>query len=528
MRLPPGVSSKDFSAAMQRFEKVVGKDWVFTSDDDVDLYRDPYTPAWHEEEEKIPSAAVAPASVEEVQAVVKIANQYKIPLWPVSTGKNLAYGGTSPALSGTAILDLKRMDRVLEINERNHYALVEPGVSYFDLYRYIQENKLKVWIDPPDPGWGGLVGNTLDRGGGRTPMHEHFAAQCGMEVVLANGDVMRTGMGALPNSKTWQQYKYGFGPYIDGIFSQSNFGVVTKMGVWLMPEPEAYLAGTVLVPKHDDLVPLVDIVARLKNLQILHSMIALGSPLLYYRASQGQSMLDVPGGPSIAEMDRLGAEKNLAYWSADLRFYGPAKVINAQWEYAKEKLSSIPGAKFRDDVSYTFPLTPEQQAKVTNLPEIGIPSLSVFGILRNASQGHIGFSPIIPMSGEAVFEMLKVFGQAYTELGVEPKDQVWAFPTSYFSRCFVLLFIFLLQKNVEQNRKSRQVYKRLLEVAGEHGWGEYRTHVAFMSDVMNVYSYNNHALLRFHETVKDAIDPNGILAPGKSGIWPKHLRKASA
>jgi (+)-pinoresinol hydroxylase len=235
MRLPPGVSSDDFSAAMQHFEKVVGKDWVFTSDDDVDLYRDTYTPAWHEEEEKIPSAAVAPANVEEVQAIVKIANQYKIPVWPVSTGKNLAYGGTSPALSGTAILDLKRMDRILEVNERNHYALVEPGVSYFDLYRYIQENKLKVWIDPPDPGWGGLVGNTLDRGGGRTPMHEHFAAQCGIEVVLANGEVMRTGMGALPNSKTRQQYKYGFGPYIDGIFSQSNFGVVTKMGVRRMP-----------------------------------------------------------------------------------------------------------------------------------------------------------------------------------------------------------------------------------------------------------------------------------------------------
>ena len=176
------------------------------------------------------------------------------------------------------------MDRILEVNERNHYALVEPGVSYFDLYRYIQEHKLKVWIDPPDPGWGGLVGNTLDRGGGRTPMHEHFAAQCGMEVVLANGEVMRTGMGALPNSTTWQQYKYGFGPYIDGIFSQSNFGVVTKMGVWLMPEPEAFLAGTVLVPKHDDLVPLVDTLAHLKNLQILQSMIALGSPLLFYRA----------------------------------------------------------------------------------------------------------------------------------------------------------------------------------------------------------------------------------------------------
>ena len=88
MRLPPGVSSKDFSAAIERFEAAIGKDWVFTSDADVALYRDPYSPFRGEEkEERVPSAAVAPSSVEEVQAVVRIANQYKIPLWPVSTGK---------------------------------------------------------------------------------------------------------------------------------------------------------------------------------------------------------------------------------------------------------------------------------------------------------------------------------------------------------------------------------------------------------------------------------------------------------
>ena len=50
----------------------------------------------------------------------------------------------------------------------------------------------------------------------------------------------------------------GFGPHVDGLFSQSNFGVVTKMGVWLMPEPEAYIEGQALVFKHDDIIPLVE------------------------------------------------------------------------------------------------------------------------------------------------------------------------------------------------------------------------------------------------------------------------------
>ena len=65
----------------------------------------------------------------------------------------------------------------------------------------------------------------------------------------------------------------------------------------------------------------------------------------------------------------------------------------------------------------------------------------------------------------------------------------------------------------------------MIQVSAENGWGEYRTHVAFMDDVADAYSYNEHVLRRFNETLKDAVDPNGILSPGKSGIWPKHLRK---
>ena len=75
MRLPPGVTARILPTRSSNFKTAVGKEWVFTSDEDVDLYRDSYSPFWHEDEEPIPSAAVAPDGVEQVQAIVKIANQ---------------------------------------------------------------------------------------------------------------------------------------------------------------------------------------------------------------------------------------------------------------------------------------------------------------------------------------------------------------------------------------------------------------------------------------------------------------------
>ncbi len=228
--LPPGVNRADFNKVLTAWRGTVGADWVFTSAEDVGLYRDAYSPYWDEPEEKVASAAVAPQTLEQVQAVVRVANQYKVPLYAISTGRNLAYGGSAPVYSGSVVLDLKRMNQVLEVNERNAYALVEPGVSYLDLYEHITKLGADVWIDPPDPGWGSVVGNALDGGGGWTasPFRDHFGAHCGMEVVLASGEVVRTGMGALPNSKSWQHNRWGYGPWVDGLFRQGNMGVVTR------------------------------------------------------------------------------------------------------------------------------------------------------------------------------------------------------------------------------------------------------------------------------------------------------------
>jgi (+)-pinoresinol hydroxylase len=548
MPAPPGVSPADFAAALGQFEQTLGKQWVFTSADDVDLYRDAFSPFLGEPEERVASAAVAPESVEQVQAIVRIANRYRIPIYPVSTGRNLGYGGSAPAYSGSVVVDLKRMNRVLEVDEDDAYALVEPGVSYFDLYRHIQERGLRVWIDVPDPGWGSPMGNALDRGGGytRPQFRNHFDAHCGMEVVLPNGELLRTGMGAMPGAGTWQQYKSGFGPWIDGLFSQSNFGIVTKMGFWLMPEPEAFLHGTVHLGKRDDLHQLVKILNFVENSGVTNGMPDMGSALLGIQSIEefARSMAD-EAAPAVdpellalrdqaeagnsGPLEAYGERKGLSYWSLRLKFYGPAKAIPLLWEYVKERFSVIAGAKFADGELLRLPLTAEQRGHV-HWPEFGIPTLNMFSIGArsrgnpNPTHGHMWFSPIIPRTAAAIFEANQVFAAAAREFNLPVLR--FSLPSCYWERAFIFIFGFPVTTDPATNRSNREAFYRLIEIAAQHGWGEYRTAPAFQDAVMNTYSFNNHALRRFHKTLKDAVDPNGILSAGRYGIWPKHLRKS--
>ena len=118
----------------------------------------------------------------------------------------LRYGGSAPVQDGNVILDLHRMDKILEINEEYGYAIVEPGVSFIQLYDEIQRRKLNLWLSVPAIGWGSVIGNTLERGIGYTPEAVHYKHQSGMEVVLPNGDLLRTGMGAMDGSKVWPLY----------------------------------------------------------------------------------------------------------------------------------------------------------------------------------------------------------------------------------------------------------------------------------------------------------------------------------
>ncbi|MBT6042230.1 MAG: FAD-binding oxidoreductase [Gammaproteobacteria bacterium] len=532
MRYPPGVSQSDFDRAVRQFESSIGAEWVFTDEADVDLYRDAYSPLWGEEEEKIPSIALAPQSAEEVQSLMAICNEFQIPVYPVSTGKNLGYGGSAPVLTGSVVLDLKRMNRIIEVNEENAFALVEPGVSYFDLYNYIQEKGLDLWIDCPDPGWGSLIGNSLDHGVGYTvnPYRDHFEAHCGMEVVLADGDIVRTGMGALPNAETWQQYRWGYGPWMDGLFAQSNFGVVTKMGFWLSPAPEAFCSGSVQVMRYNDVHELVRITAKMMYSGILNSNAGVQSPMQFAigQNPEMQERYERANEEDIRILDEFARSNNTPFWSSQFKFYGPREIVDSSWEYVKRQFADIDGVRYQDQESLNFPMSYEELMQTADENHLGVPSMSVFQLGNRSNfnpagtNGHLGFSPVVPMTGEAVLESNKVLVRVLREMGGNTVFNVP--PYSYHQRTFTILVGFTVTRDADTNRKTREIFRELVKVAAEHGWGEYRTHTAFMDDCAAAYSFNDNALLRLQQTLKDAIDPRGIISAGRYGIWPKHIR----
>jgi 4-cresol dehydrogenase (hydroxylating) flavoprotein subunit len=110
-------------------------------------------------------------------------------------------------VQGSVVLDLHLMNKIIEVNEQCAYAIVEPSVTFMDLYAYIQKQKLRLWVSAPALGWGSIIGNCLGRGFGYTSTGKHSQMQYGMGVVLPDSQLHRTGMGALSSDSTFALYK---------------------------------------------------------------------------------------------------------------------------------------------------------------------------------------------------------------------------------------------------------------------------------------------------------------------------------
>ncbi len=516
-RLPPGVTPEKFALAFEEFRAIVGAQWASSSQADRETYHDPFNAG--DPLEFVAGGFVAPQNVEEVQAVVRAAGKHGVPLWPVSTGKNLAYGGAAPLVPGTVVLDLKRMRRILEVDEDLAYAYVEPGVSFFDLYDYLRERDIKLWLSVPGPGWGSIVGNGLERGIGYGYFSDHFGTSAGLEVVLPNGELMRCGMGAMANNTSGPLLNYGYGPAVDAIFTQSNYGVVTKMSRFLIPEPETYLSCEANCFNDAGLEALVDGLRRFELDETIRNPVVVTNAALIASFVSVRSQWYEGDGPVPPEvLDQIQTQLGLGRWNASFALYGTEVTVNDAWSRIQRALGTIPGIEFKARRYHPGDVIehPRDQSQA------GVPNLTEFSLANwYGAGGHIDFSPVGPNTGEHARKMNTLVAKRMQEFGF---DHLAGFYCNTRVLRFINTVVFR-KTNPDDLKKVREMFGLLVTDLAEHGYGEYRTHLAYMDKVARTFDFNNHAMLRFQELLKDAIDPQGIIAPGKSGVWPRSYRE---
>ncbi len=495
--LPAGVSSTSFARALGELREVVGAAYVLADRDALAPYEKIMIPAAEDDYE--PSGAILPASVQHVQGVLAVCSKYKIPLWPISTGRNLGYGSAAPATRGQLILVLKRMDRILEVDPVLCTALIEPGVTYQQLQDHLKERNFALWLDFPGDGpLVGPVGNTLERGTGSTPYADHFAHTCGMEVVLADGRVLRTGMGSLPGSASWQVFQYGYGPYLDGLFTQSNFGIVTKLGLWLMPAPAAYR--TLLVRYWDDqgLAAAVETARPLRLSGTIPNPCRLSNATLMLTEVMRRAELFQGSGPVPNDAIFAAARQHgIAPWNLTFSLYGTLEQIGPSLDIVTRAFESSGGeivSDYHDGV----------QSNELNL--------SSFGLLNWVGGGGLAWlAPVSPARGGDAIRQRDI---ARTVLAMHGMDYLAA-PAVCGRDLHHLTALVFDHGDLQARQRAKDCLRDLAAAFADNGYGLHRAGIGLMDQVARSYGATRRDVNR---ALKRALDPNGILAPGKSGI----------
>ncbi|ALJ21375.1 FAD-binding oxidoreductase [Microbacterium sp. No. 7] len=519
---PPGVTQTQLAAALAAFASSIGDDKVATDAQALADFQDPYQVPG--EAMNVPSAVVSVSSVEDVQAIVRIAGEHQIPLWPISRGKNNGYGGAAPWVRGAVMVSFRNM-KGIEIDEELGYALVEPGVSWFDLHDAIEAGGHNLVASIVDIGWGGVVSNTLEHGLTYMPYSIDQASHCGFEVVLPDGDLYRTGSGGMTNNPVWPLYKRGLGPTTTELFMQSNFGIVTKMGYWLMPKPEIYMPLWLTMWDDAQMPTVVDALRELMLNGTIDMRPQFANTLIMASMLSARSDWYDGDGPIPEEViDHIAEELGIGRWNMRFALYGDEAVVDHNFAKLKARFEQIPsveivGAKHTKDEWESLP-NPHERV------QIGVPSLDLYkmaGWSGGDEGGHVDFSPVIPLSAAHAKKAQDLFKSMCADAGLDYLGGM--LPINARSTTFINVIPFDT-KNPDQVHAAYEHARAMVIRAGKLGYGEYRAHPYFADAAADQFDFNDHAQRRLNETLKDALDPNGIIAPGKSGIWGRRLREA--
>jgi glycolate oxidase len=228
----------DFLEHLSSFKNILGSDFVFTDEESLNNYA-------HDETENLhflPDIVIKPRTAEELSAVMKICNKYKIPVTPRGAGTGLS-GGALPQFGGV-LISFERMNSILEIDERNLQVTTEPGVITEVLQNAVKEKGL---FYPPDPSSRGscfIGGNIAENSGGPKAVKYGVVKDyvLNLQVVLPDGEIIWTGANVLKNSTGYNLTQLMVG-------SEGTLGLVTKIVLKLLPHPRYDLL--MLVPFND-------------------------------------------------------------------------------------------------------------------------------------------------------------------------------------------------------------------------------------------------------------------------------------
>ncbi|HEX9017272.1 MAG TPA: FAD-binding protein, partial [Chloroflexota bacterium] len=216
------------ASTLTELARIVGGGSLLTTPEDVACYGFDATPRLG----RLPDAVVVPATTGQVAEIVKLANRDGFKLVPRGAGTNLS-GGSVP-VEGGVMLQMTRLNRILEIDTENLTALVEPGVVTSDLHAAVEAIGL---FYPPDPGSmtvSTIGGNVAENAGGLRGLKYGVTRDyvMGLEVVLPTGEVLTTGGKTVKNVTGYDLTRLMTG-------SEGTLGVITKILVRLIPKPEA-------------------------------------------------------------------------------------------------------------------------------------------------------------------------------------------------------------------------------------------------------------------------------------------------
>ncbi len=465
----------------------------------------------------LPVCIVYPTKQIEIKAIIKIASHYQVAIHTISRGKNFGYGSAQGTAEGQIIIDLSQLNSIIEVNQELCYCVIEPGVSQDQMYQHLQKLKgKKLQLDVTGAGLeASIVGNVLERGFGHTDYGDRYARIINMKVVLANGAEINTGFGSYGEANAFNTFRYGIGPQLDGLFTQSNFGIVTQMTLELMPKPEKSLMFVLSTKEENDIGHIVDAIRELKLSGVVNSAVHIANRARAVGQKKNHAMIgawnlsgSISGQSEIVSVKKKIIRKVFAKHlkKYTLMFIGLRLIDKLGW--INKNLRAIPLYGTLQDA---WDL---QTGKPSDHPlKILFDNREIESKSFSPSTFDKNFRWICAVSradASSVVAMLGLLEKLFTQHKYEYRVTL----TAITPRSMILIGNVVFDRDEKSVREAKEFYNTCTNALLKAGYFPYRSGSGGFGSIPKA----NDDLNNFLKVLKTAVDPQHILSPGKYNI----------